>query len=48
MHPEVYNGILKAVDEEFNTEDFIYSIMDVAGLRFKKNDDVEKYSFFNL
>lgn len=48
MHPEVYNGIKKAVDDEFNTEDFIYTIMDVVGLRFKENDDVKKNSCLNL
>lgn len=34
------------VDKPFNTEDFIYTIMDVANIRFSDNNDVEKYSLF--
>ena len=47
-HSFVYNKIIETVDRVFNTEDFIYTIMDVVGMRFKDNNDVERNSLLSF
>ena len=36
-----------SVGEDFRTDDIIYTIMDIAGVRFKENKDVETFSLFD-
>ena len=43
-YPEVVQRIAANVNTEFRTDDFIYFIMDIAGIRFAGNDDVNKYT----
>ena len=44
--PDKVKRIKKAVECSFCTEDFIYTLMDIIGYKFKDNNDVEKYSLF--
>lgn len=47
LRPELTNRLKNAVNKEFCTDKLIYSVMDVAGIKFKENNDVSKYSLFN-
>lgn len=44
--PLEIDKIEKSLSKPFNTENFIYSLMDIVGYRFAENDDVETYSLF--
>jgi len=44
--PEMMKRIKSSVDETFSTDDLIYTVMDVIGVKFARNDDVERYSLF--
>ena len=44
--PGEMKRMYESVDNEFVTENFIYSLMDLMGVRFEENDDVKKYSLF--
>ncbi|MCU6771241.1 Phosphoethanolamine transferase CptA [uncultured Bacteroides sp.] len=45
--PDDCERIKKAVNKKFRTDDMIYTIMDVIGVEFEDNNDVERYSLFN-
>ena len=45
--PETAYRIKNSVNKKYNTEDILYTIMDVMNVKFKDNDDVNKYSLFN-
>ena len=44
--PELTEKIKQNNDKEFCTDDMIYTVMDIAGVKFSDNDDVEKRSLF--
>ena len=46
-YPAEMKRMRESVDNEFVTENFIYALMDIMGVRFKDNNDVEKYTLFN-
>ena len=48
-YPELNMLIKSSTNREhkFNTEDLIYSLIDIAGYKFKNNEDVERFSIFN-
>ena len=41
------SGMSKSLDNRFRTEDLIYTVMDIANISFKDNDDVRKESLFS-
>ena len=43
----LFNRMKIATDKEFRTDDIIYTIMDIAGVRFEENKDVEAFSLFH-
>ncbi len=43
-YPDIMKRIKANLHSKFNTEDLIYTIMDIMGVRFADNDDVAKYS----
>lgn len=45
--PDMVEKLRNAVDKNFNTEDIIYTFMDLANVKFADNDDVKKYSLLN-
>ena len=45
-YPNVVERLKNSVDNEFCTGDLIYALMDIMGIRFLKNNDVESYSPF--
>ena len=48
-YPEL-NMLIKSSrnrEHKFNTEDLIYALIDIAGYKFKNNEDVERFSIFN-
>ena len=45
--PETVSRMEKARDNRFETEDLIYTIMDIAHISFTENDDVREYSLFS-
>lgn len=46
-HPDEVTRIFASVDKEFVTDDFAYSIIDLLGYKFAKNDKVSRRSLFN-
>ena len=44
---ELFERMKISVGEDFRTDDIIYTIMDIAGVRFKENKDVETFSLFD-
>lgn len=44
--PNIVDRLRKSVDNDFCTGDLIYALMDIMGIRFKNNNDVESYSPF--
>ena len=44
---ELFRRMKMSVAEDFCTDDIIYTIMDIAGVRFEENNDVETYSLFD-
>lgn len=46
--PNVVDRLKKSTDNDFCTGDLIYALMDIMGIRFKYNHDVESYSPFSL
>lgn len=44
--PDDCERIRNAVNKKFRTDNMIYTIMDVIGVGFEDNDDVERYSLF--
>ena len=46
-HFEKVEMMRKAVNNPFCTDKLIYTVMDIAGLKFADNDDVHKYSLFS-
>lgn len=47
-HSKMYERMKASREQPFCTDKFIYAVMDVAGLRFEDNNDVNKYSLFLL
>ncbi|MBQ2526042.1 MAG: sulfatase-like hydrolase/transferase, partial [Bacteroidales bacterium] len=45
--PDMVEKLENAVDKKFNTEDIIYTFMDLANVKFADNDDVKKYSLLS-
>lgn len=45
--PNVVECLKKSIDNEFCTGDLIYALMDIMGIHFKNNNDVESYSPFH-
>lgn len=46
-YPKMIERIQESVEKQFNTEDLIYSLLDISGYRFKNNNDVERFSIFS-
>lgn len=46
-HQNTPRLIAESIDKHFCTDKFIYTVMDVAGIRFSENEDVAKYSLLN-
>lgn len=44
--PLLIDKIQNSTNRVFNTEDIIFSLIDISGYKFKNNNDVEKYSLF--
>lgn len=44
---ELFERMKISVGKDFRTDDIIYTIMDIAGVRFKENNDVETLSLFD-
>lgn len=42
--PQETQLIKNAVERSYRTDDVLYTIMDIIGVKFKDNDDVKKYS----
>lgn len=42
--PEMKRRMEKNLENEFCTENLIYAVMDIIGIRFKDNEDVKRYS----
>jgi heptose-I-phosphate ethanolaminephosphotransferase len=45
-NPNIIEKIRNNTEKNYNTVNLIYTIMDILGIRFKENNDVEKYSLF--
>ena len=45
-YPNEMNMMFENVNNKFVTENFIYTLMDLLGVKFEQNDDVVKYSLF--
>lgn len=43
---EMTRRIRESVDRKFRTDDLIYTVMDLVGVKFQDNDDVARYSLF--
>lgn len=43
---ELFNRMKKSVGKDFRTDDIIYTIMDIAGIRFVENNNVDSFSLF--
>lgn len=48
LRPELVERIKNSINNKFCTDKLIYTIMDVIGIKFKNNNDVEKYSLFSF
>lgn len=46
--PEMRKRMQNSLNNKFCTENLIYAVMDIIGIRFKNNEDVKKYSLFQL
>ena len=46
-HPNETHYVMNNIDNNFNTNNFIYSLMDITGTRFANNDDVQNLSLFS-
>lgn len=46
--PEIANRISRSINKNMETEDVMYSILDVAGVSFEKSDAVKAFSLFSL
>lgn len=46
-YPLATTKISKSIHKDFCTQDFIYSLIDILGYRFKDCDDVSKYTLFD-
>lgn len=44
--PDLKERIIQNIDTSFRTDDMIYTIMDIIGIKFHENEDVSKYSLF--
>lgn len=44
--PLMTKQIKDSISKNYNTEDILYSIMDIMGIKFSDNNDVIKYSLF--
>lgn len=44
--PEMMRKIKLCGDKKFSTDNLIYTVMDIIGVKFAKNDDVEHFSLF--
>lgn len=44
--PQQIEKIQNSTNREFNTEDIIFSLIDISGYKFKENDQVERFSLF--
>lgn len=44
--PEKMHQIKTTLSKSFRTDDVLYTIMDIMGVKFADNDDVNKYSLF--
>ena len=42
--PDLSRQLKENVNTPFRTDDFIYTVMDLLGIKFQQNKDVEKYS----
>lgn len=45
--PDIVNRMSKSLNNNFRTEDLIYTVMDIANISFKDNDDVKTESLFS-
>lgn len=45
-YPILKKHIEESVNKKFCTDDLIYTLMDIVSVKFKDNNDVEKYSLF--
>ena len=46
-YPVIVKKIENSLNNSFNTENIIYSLMDLVGVTFRDNNDVERWSIFN-
>ncbi|MBQ9076674.1 MAG: phosphoethanolamine transferase [Muribaculaceae bacterium] len=46
QYPDKIKEMERCADKPFNTENFMYTVMDVINVSFNGNNDVEKYSLF--
>lgn len=46
-HPSQIQMVQESIDKPFNTENFIYTLMDIAGWKFEGNNDVRDFSLFS-
>ena len=44
--PDKMHQIKTTLSKSFRTDDVLYTIMDIMGVKFADNDDVNKYSLF--
>lgn len=45
--PDCMNRIKTTLNKSFRTDDILYTVMDIMGVRFAENDDVSKYSLLS-
>ena len=46
--PDLYKKIQSSIDRKYNTENLIYTLIDISGYKFSNNEDVERNSLFNI
>lgn len=46
-YPQILHAVKERLDRPFCTDNMFYTVMDLAGICFTGNNDVQKYSLFN-
>lgn len=47
-YPDLIKKIQNSTNRTYNTENLLFTLLDIAGYKFKENNDVEKYSLLSI